>query len=113
MKRSPFGIISLVAGIMLAIPALLIAIIDGIGIYEGSPLVAFAFPIVAILSVPEAPAQMLPFPVMFPIILPIIAIIFGLIALQEGPSAKRMGIWGIALAIASMVVHAVVWAMYA
>lgn len=113
MQRSPFALISLVAGSLLFIPALLIAIIDGFGLTESNPLVVIGFPIVFLFSLPEAPVQMFPNNPGFPIILPLIAVTCAIVSMKRQEARRSKAVAGIMLTIISLAVHVVIKMIYA
>lgn len=103
MKRSPLAIVSLVAGIMLVIPVILFFIIDGLGLGEAHPLAVVAFPLVMLLTLPEAPLQMMNVPIGFPVILPAISLLTGLASVLRTEPKKNLAIAGMILTVLSLV----------
>lgn len=98
MKRSPFSIASLVAGIMIVIPVALILIIDSLGLGESHPLVVVAFPLILLFSLAEAPIQAFNVPVNIPVVMPLIAVGCAIAGIQRREPKKNLAIAGIALA---------------
>ncbi len=108
MKRSPFALVSLIAGIMLIIPAVLILVIDGLGLGESHPLVMVAFPVIAILYMVEAPLQMLNVPIAFPVILPLVSYLCGIAGITRKEPKRNFAIAGIVLTTVSMAIVALI-----
>lgn len=102
MKRSPFAIVSLVAAILVAIPVVLIVIIDGLGLGESHPLVVVAFPVILILSLAEAPIQAFNVPINAPVVLPLVSILAGIASMARKEPKKNLAIAGIGVTVLSL-----------
>lgn len=113
MKRSPFSLVSLVAGVLLVVPAILIAVADGLQLSESHPFVAFAFPVVLVFSLFEAPVQAFNVPVAFPVVLPLVSVLTGIAGFARNEVGKKMAVGGIVLTVVSLAIHAAVRFLYA
>lgn len=103
MKRSPLALVSLIAGLLLALLVATFVIIDGLGLGEDHPFVIVSF----LLSVPilflEAPVMMWNLPINFPVVLPILGVVPGIASLARKEPLRRLAIAGIALTVLSIV----------
>ena len=102
MKRSTFAIVSLVAAIIVAIPVVLIVIIDGLGLGESHPLVVVAFPVILILSLAEAPIQALNVPINAPVVLPLVSLLAAVASIVRKEPRVRLAYASIGIVIVSI-----------
>jgi hypothetical protein len=108
MKRSPLALVSLIAGIMVLVPAALILVIDGLGLGESHPLAVAAFPIILIFSLPEAPIQAFNVPFSFPIVVPLVSYLCAVASIARKESKKKLAITGIVLTTISLAILALI-----
>ena len=105
MKRSPYALISFIAGIMLIVPAIFILIIDGLKLPESNPVTIIGFIVAGVLSFPEIIIQVLPIAPNFPVVLPLIAIVCGIVSIHKHEEKHNKAMTGMVLAVIALIIH--------
>lgn len=103
-----YAVISFVLSILIFIPAVLIFIASIFNIPEAHPFSVVAYPIILVLSLPEAPLHAVSQSIGFPVILPSISIVLAVVSLLRKELRRLLAVVSVALTAVSISLYLVI-----